>query len=186
MTPTLRRDEVLSDEVWAQLDPHCGRLSRRTAAKIWIVAAGAVVALIAILVVYLAGFVTPRLHADGSSYSMERPVVVSAEHPATITMRFVLMNYGSTAVSIHSLGGPLDGDLSALTFVSTWNVPPTLPAHAGQEVTVTYQLTSCAGFTTSPTLPVANVPVAVLRWWGAQHLRIPVADDIENPCVNDE
>ena len=178
----LKRDEALTDDVWARLDPHAGRLSRRSVLRLWAASAAAILLLIAAVGVYLTGFVTPRVHAVGSSFSMERPVDVSAATPVVITLHFTLDNRGSSTVAIKSLGGPLTGDLRQLTFVSTWNLPRSLPSDTGQEVTVTYRLTSCNGFPSAAEFPVGRLPLTVDRWWGTQHLMVPVDAVVPNPC----
>lgn len=181
----LKRDEALTDDVWARLDPHAGRLSRRSVLRLWAAGAAAILVLIAGVGVYLTGFVTPRVHADGSSFSMERPVDVSTTTPVVITLHFTLDNRGSSTVAIKSLGGPLAGDVRQLSFVSTWNLPRTLPPATGQEVTVTYRLTSCNAFPTAAELPIGRVPLTVDRWWGTQHLMVPVDAVVPNPCRAD-
>jgi hypothetical protein len=181
MRPTLSPDQVVSDEVWAQLDPNAGRLTRRTVAKMVATLVATILVGIAGLAVYRGGYLTPRLRADGATVSFERPVAVSSEHPILLAVNFELTDHGNTGVTVRSLGG----DVGPWKFVSTWNLPSHLAPAEAVIVKVTYRLDSCDGLPTSEDLPSFQIPMVVQHWWGSQHLRLPVADPGLNPCGPD-
>jgi hypothetical protein len=64
----------------------------------------------------------------------------------------------------------------------TASVPWSLPPDTGQEVTLTFRLASCSGFLSATDLPVSRLPLTVDRWWGKQHLMVPVDAVVPNPC----
>jgi len=56
-------DTMVSDIVWAQLDPHAGRLTRAERARLLVAVAGGVALLVAFALASTAGLVTPRVSA---------------------------------------------------------------------------------------------------------------------------
>ena len=52
---------LLTDEVWRQLDPGAGRLSRRTARRLWLAYGAGFVAAAAAVAVWLSGLVIPQV-----------------------------------------------------------------------------------------------------------------------------
>ena len=177
-------EPFLTDEVWAELNPHAGRLTRRQSILVCLMIA---VALLLVAIsggIVRSGFITPRLRGDGSRFAMVMPVEVSAATPATLSLTFILYNDGGMTVSLRSVGA----STGALRLIDRRNVPAALQPSTGQEVTLVYQFSSCDDFFHTLGLSQASsrkygvpVPIEVNRWWGVQHLELYV-DQSEWSC----
>lgn len=171
---------LLTDEVWAQLDPSVGRLSRRAVVRLW--TAGAVVAavLAAAGLVWWSGAVVARLdwprQLGGYAYSAARGGPVS--HEVTI------VNHGRFAVEIVGIGR--DGPGLRLLAVSrafadaaaggtpALELPSTLDAGAVLTFTVVYAVTDCAAVTGQ----AWPLPIRVRRPWGAQTVYVSLPTQV--------
>ncbi|MBX6749670.1 MAG: hypothetical protein IRY85_08350 [Micromonosporaceae bacterium] len=158
----------VSDEVWAQLDPYAGQLSRRTVmlGRIMIVAAALLV--VAGGLVWRTGIVVPRLAwPDGLPQWQEMPtgarvwVTVANEGRFPVTV----LDVGRSAPGFELLGveGP---DRASSPF------PVTLRPGQGVDAVLVYRITDCNG------PPVGDWPLTALvdRPWGTMTVEVPVPD----------
>jgi hypothetical protein len=147
--------DLLNDGVWARLDPHAGRLTRRVAARLWLVALVCAVLAVAALFVWRAGLIVPRIERD----RMAGGFVASVEAPE-FTVAVPLMNNGQLTETVLGVGRsgpgltlepPVDG------------YPLTLPSRTGVELRLRYKVTDCAA------VPAGDwpIPVRISRPWGA-------------------
>jgi len=171
---------LLTDEVWTQLDPHAGRLSRRVATRLWTGGAVAVIVLLAGVLAWWAGLVVPRLAWPGGDggYAYSAPPGGPVAHEVTI------VNAGR--IPVHVVGIGRDGPGLKLQAVSTafdTVVPARFPLaiEPGQTLTVTlvYQITDCSAVGRQPW----PVPVRVERPWGEQtaYVSLPVKTSRDAP-----
>jgi len=153
---------VLTDEVWRQLDPYAGRLSRRTVRRIrWAAAAIVLLAAIGELAWY-AGVLVPRVSwSDAPGYEF-------GWSPAHHSV--VVHNDGLLPIRVLGVGrsGPglrldrVDGTL-----------PSTVDPGSQLSVMLTYAVTDCAAVPTQPW----PVPVVVERPWGVQTVYVTLPDE---------
>ena len=91
----------VSDEVWAELDPSAGRLSRRTARRLWLAAAVAAVAALVYAFAWSSGIIPPELVATDSGWQVNRDVVGDADtQNPSVTRNISIRNEGWTPVRI--------------------------------------------------------------------------------------
>jgi hypothetical protein len=140
----------VSDEVWAQLDPRAGRLSRRGRFALALAALGAAALVIVVWAAGASGLVRPRLSVDGWA-SQE------SGH-ASFSERVVLANHGWTTARLTAVTTPTR-DLHVTGARG-------LPVHIrpGETVTITVRLAvlDCA----NPPSGWIPVRARVSHWWG--------------------
>jgi hypothetical protein len=175
---TTTRPQLVSDEVWAQLDPRAGALSRADTRLITRLTALAVVVAAAAMALWVSGFVRANLSwSDSQGYgSSFNP------HTHTFSTDVVVKNNGWTAVRVTGIGGDGAGlHLTGTTqpHISTdlgRTVPFTLEPGQTAILALDYQVTDCAAVT-SGSFPV---PVRVKRFWGTQTVSVGIATDLES------
>jgi hypothetical protein len=125
---------AVSDEVWRQLHPDAGRLSRRETARAWIVIVAALAVVIAGTAVGKSGLITPQL---GWSLWGVKP----AEPPTdTVTLDVEITNTGLAPVTITRVGHSGPG----LTLIATeGQLPVRLPATKGARLSLVFRITDC-------------------------------------------
>jgi hypothetical protein len=164
----LASTELLSDDVWRQLDPHAGRLPRRQTAMLWLTIAAVAAVVAAGVVVWRGGYLVARVdtrhEATGFSWG--------ASTGGPITIQFPISNDGRTAITVTSIGRSGPG----LTLDAPAGLPLTLAPHTGEVVYLRYEVTDCAA------IPAGAwpVPVVVRLWWGSQTVYVqpgPIDED---------
>jgi hypothetical protein len=125
---------AVSDEVWRQLNPRAGRLSRREAVRAWIVIVMAFVVVTACIAVGRSGLVTPQL-----SWGLWG--VKSAEPPTdTITLDVEITNMGLAPVTITRVGRSGPG----LALIATQgHLPARLAATKSARISLVFRITDC-------------------------------------------
>jgi hypothetical protein len=152
-------NDLLTDEVWDQLDPHAGRLSRRSVRRWCLAGLGLLMVAGAVVAVLRSGLVEPRLVVRVDSYSGEfRHSTASPTSPADITADITLTNRGFFDVTVTRVGASVTG----VAMVGTTTMPLVVPAGQSVEVTLNYKVTTCHIPSDMP------IPVTVHRFWGAQ------------------
>ena len=146
--------ELLTDEVWAQLDPHAGRLSRRQARRMWAAVLACLVLAVSGLYLWRAGLVVPRVERDGLMGGFEASV-----EGRGFSIGVPLMNNGQLTETVVGVGASGPG-LTLLPSADTF--PRTLAPHTGELLILRYAVTDCAA------VPAGDwpVPVRVSRPWG--------------------
>jgi len=159
---------LLTDVVWRQLDPHAGRLSRRTARRVRLAIAVALVAVVLGEFCWYAGLIAPRLSwtdSLGSEYGWD-PV----HHSVSV--------HNDGLLSVRVLGVGRSGPGFTLSSV-TGTFPTTVDPGGDLKFTLTYLVTDCAA------VPAGAwpVPIRVERPWGVQtvHIGLPSKQDDEAP-----
>lgn len=151
---------MVSDEVWQQLDPHAGRMSRRG----FRVFCAAVVAAAAIAALTAAGWRTAVTPVE-----LDWVVGGDAEaqlHPPRFENGFTVRNAGLLPVTITGVGGEIAG----LRFdgVGGPALPVTLQPGESVYVRVRYAITNCDAVPSDP-LPVH---FHIDRPWGTQSIPV--------------
>ena len=151
---------IFSDEVWAQLDPRAGRLSRRAKARVWLAGALALALAVGFVAIWRAGLIAPRLGVEPGVMSYD-------EAPGgQITFTVTIENRGRFPVSVLKVGG----DEPGLRLVRVeGDLPTTLDPGQRASVTLEYRITDCGVVPDD----LGPVPVRVERPWGdlTAHLR---------------
>ena len=144
---------LVSDEVWRQLDPDAGRLSRRTVLRLRWSLAGAVALALLVGAVWQSGLTVPRLAwTPDSGYGW-------STQDRTIEFEVRIANRGWTPVDIIGIGRSGPGfELRAIRA----ELPTTLRPGEDLDAVLLYQVTDCAA------VPADEwpVPVTVRRTWG--------------------
>jgi hypothetical protein len=144
---------LVSDEVWRQLDPDAGRLPRRTVVRLrWSIASMLAIAVVAGLG-WWSGLVVPRLawSSTGYSWSSIEDGIVQYEMPVT--------NRGWTSAEVVAIGRSGPGfELQT----ARAELPATLAPGQRIDVTLVYRVTDCAAVPGG----AWPVPFTVRRAWG--------------------
>ena len=150
--------KYVSDVVWQQLDPHAGRLSRRTVAQLWAASALAVLVIAAAIAGWHTGLLVPHLRSTGAS-SAEVPI----GGPITTSIEF--RNSGVRPVTILAAGRSEPG----LELLGNGNTLP-MTVGPGETFTLTfvYRITDCDAVPTG----AWELPVRVQRLWGEQTISV--------------
>jgi hypothetical protein len=146
---------MVSDEVWAELDPNAGRLSHQSFRRL-VLGFLALLALVASGgLVWQSGLILPRV---GWPFTAGWG---GSSGPGTFSHDLVLENQGWTPVTLTGVGR----DGPGLKLDRVFTVFP-LTLKPGQQVTInlTYRITDCAAVTRD----AWPVPVRIDRWWGEQ------------------
>lgn len=177
------KQQWVGDDVWQQLDPRAGALTRgqrRRAVTATTAAAGILVAGFAI---YRSGFVWAR-----AAYDRHTGLASSTSvNPAIIALQVPVKNTGWTTIRVTGIGqdGPglrlvRPGDTVGMEQVSELQGKP-LPfdLHPGQTVilAIGYRVTDCEAVPSGP-FPIA---VRVDRPWGTQTISIPLPQQTQWP-----
>ena len=155
----------VSDEVWAQLDPHAGRLSWRTVVLNWVTIVGAVLLVIAGALVWRTGIVVPRLAWPGLHQWQE--------DPAWVRVWITVVNRGRVPATIVDVGRSGPG-LELLDVEGPDRAPSPFPVTlgAGEGVTavLVYRITDCDA------TPVGDWPLTAVvdRPWGTMTVEVPI------------
>jgi hypothetical protein len=172
---TRTKTQWVSDEVWAELDPTAGTLSRTQRRRALAAASAAVAVLIAGFAVDRSGVV--RAHIDYSADSANAGA--ASLNPRFFIRQVAVQNTGWTTVRVTGVGqdgpglrlvrpGGPEGLPKDLELQDSTPVPFDL--HPGQIATVevAYQVTDCAA------VPSDSFPVALRidRLWGTQTIDI--------------
>jgi hypothetical protein len=151
----MAQSTLVSDEVWAQLDPGAGRPPRRSRRAIMVAAWLVAVLLFGWYVAGISGLVWPRLHAEGGwsaqFSSLDR----------TASQTFTLTNDGWAAVTVTGAASPVPD----VQVTGVDGAPLTIRAGEQVSVTVHYRVTGCPAFVDDP----GQAPPIRLRtshWWG--------------------
>jgi hypothetical protein len=161
--------QLLSDRVWAQLDPHAGRLPRRK--SLWVIAAAIAAAAVIAAIVPLvhSGVIQPRIHLSMNTRSVSGSSP-SPTHPVHWSETYTLSNHGSTTITVIGFGHA-GAHLSA-------PFPPTrIPPGASVKLTVNYRVTECGRVGEFPPSYTAT-QVRVRRWWGTQTVFVDYPDEV--------
>ena len=153
----------VADDVWRQLNPSAGRLSRATARRLLLGSLAAAIVLAMLGGVWRSGLVVAQVEYDlFAGYGWE----VGPGQPVAQTV--VAHNSGVAAVTLVGAGRDMPG--MRLTSVAP-TFPVVIPAGSSLELTVRYQVTDCAAVPTDEW----PVPVQVRMWWGEQtaYLDVP-------------
>lgn len=171
------KQQWVDDDVWQQLDPHAGALSRGQRRRAVAASAAAAVILVAGFAIDRSGFVWARAAYDPDS-ALQSSVSVN---PAIIAREVPVTNTGWTTIHVTGIGqdGPglrlvRPGDTVGMKQVLELR-GASLPfdLHPGQTVilAVGYRVTDCDAVPSGP-FPIA---VRIDRPWGTQtiHLAVP-------------
>jgi len=174
-TTTRTGTQWVSDEVWAELDPTAGPLSRTQRRRALAAASAAVIVLIAGFAIDRSGVVRAHIVYDSDSGD----IGATTPNPQFFTRQVAVQNTGWTTVRVTGVGqdgpglhlvrpGGPEGFPKDLELVGSTPVPFDL--HPGQIATVevAYQITDCAA------VPLGSFPVTlrVGRPWGTQTVDI--------------
>jgi hypothetical protein len=148
--------DLLTDDVWRQLDPNAGRLPRRQTVLIWISIAVAGVLVAAGFVVWRGGYVVARVDTrdEASGYGW------GTGTNRSFTIDLPIANDGRTAITVTSVGRAGPG----LALTAPVGLPFTLAPGHGVVVYLKYTVTDCAAVKSG----AWAVPVTVRMWWGSQ------------------
>jgi hypothetical protein len=125
---------AVSDEVWRQLHPGAGRLSRRQAARAWIVIVMAFAVVTAGIAVGKSGLVTPQL--EWALWGVKS----TAPPTDTITMDVEITNRGLAPVTIIRVGRSGPG----LALIATQGqLPVRLAATKSARISLVFRITDC-------------------------------------------
>lgn len=158
----------IPDEVWQQLDPNAGRLSRRTAARMWIAFVLVLAVIGAGLLTWRSGLIAPRLIWPNTGWAWEQTADGVARVQVTIAnggkFPVTLVDAGRSGPGLNLLGaeGPL---------------PARLQPDDEVVVVLVYRITDCAAAPRGPwpvmataqrpwgTMTVAVAPVLDFQYW---------------------
>jgi hypothetical protein len=163
---------LVSDEVWRQLDPHVGRLRRRTTARVWLAAAVGLCLGVGFVAVWRSGIVVPQLvwTEPGRSGWDERL-------GGPIWYEVGVSNMGEVPVTV------LDAGASAQSMRVRVDGRFPVTIRPGEDVTfvLTYLITDCTAVPLDP----GPLLVRVKRPWGHQTVRIPPPDSMLSSLLRD-
>jgi hypothetical protein len=166
---------LLHDEVWRQLDPYAGRVSRRTLVRSWAVGIVALLVLTTAAWVWESGAARPRLIADDGGWVSSLNVVdANPRHaPADpdLSQQVRIENHGWLAVRIAGVGADGPGIHLRESTVDQRLTPQTpfvLKRGGTAAVTMSYRITDCTAVPADPW----PIPVRLLRPWGIQTVHV--------------
>jgi hypothetical protein len=156
----MRRTELLTDEVWAQLDPRQAqlvRISRRAAAAL---TAAALLLTALVVAVLSSGVLRASVGVSSSSGSAEQGSRV-------VRQSFVIDNRGWTEVRIAAVQDATRGT----TLIHLDGAPGPIPAHGSTGLVLTYRIDDCAAVRPGTDLAAH---LRLDRWWGVQTVTVGV------------
>jgi hypothetical protein len=177
---------LVSDLVWAQLDPHAGRLSRRGLVHLWMAIVVMLVVIVGVGVALRAGVVTPRLDVDPTNGDGNARPAISTQSPATWHQNVTVTNNGWLPVTITKIGGGYPG----VRLMSTTTLPVRIAPHQDVDLTLTYSIVDCPpgagssgdGVTMTQFSGTPTLPITVRRSWGSQQVNVTI-DEPDWPSV---
>ena len=152
--------ELLTDVVWASLDPHAGRLSRRQAGRMWAAVLACLILFACGVYAWRGGLVVPRVERDDLMGGF-----VSSVEGRGFSIGVPLVNNGQLTETVLGVGASGPG-LTLLPSTDTY--PRTLAPHTGELLTLHFAVTDCAAVRDGPW----PVPVRVSRPWGTVTLHV--------------
>jgi len=149
------RRTAVSNDVWRQLDPSAGRLSRRAAVRAWLAIAVALGLILGVNALWQSGAFVAQLRWGVFATNQTTP-------PSdTFGLDVEITNDGLAALTVLGVGQSVPGlDLVG----ADRSFPVRLDPDASLRTIITYRITDCAQ------APVGSAPVAVRiqRRWGSQ------------------
>jgi hypothetical protein len=159
----------VSDDVWALLDPHAGRLTHRSVRTVKLGAVALVVVIVAFVVQGWLGILSPRLSSDGGSG------ISSRNGSRTLTIDFQLLNSGPVSEHLAGLSSSAN-----LRVAAVHGLPAHLAAHAAAQLEVRVVVTNCRAELAKP----GSLSVQVDRPWGhvSKRLDLPITNVMHTAC----
>jgi hypothetical protein len=139
----------VSDEVWAQLDPRAGRLTRSGRLALTVSAVAAIALIVGIWAAGVSGVVRPRLSATGWS---------ATTGPVTVVETVTAANTGWTTARLTSVATPTAG----LRIEGVRGLPVHVRSGASARIIVRIAVTDCA----NPPSGWIPLQVRASHWWG--------------------
>ncbi|HEY7223815.1 MAG TPA: hypothetical protein VH561_09530 [Micromonosporaceae bacterium] len=166
------------DEVWRQLDPGAGTLSRRTSLRLWVALAVVLVLLVAGAALWRTGLVVPRLAWPDGPHSW-----TTQSDEGVVRIDFQIVNDGRFPVTVQSVGrsGPglellgVEGGRVENPTPDVHPFPTTLAPGTVISAVLVYRITDCTH------IPTGSWPVTaqVHRPWGTMTVDVPEQGFIE-------
>lgn len=177
------RQQWVSDDVWQQLDPRAGALTRGQRRRIVAASAAAATILTAGFAIDRSGFVWARAAYDPRA-GLESSVSVN---PGIIAQEVPVKNTGWTTIRVTGVGqdgpglhlvGPGDS-VGTKQVAELQGKPLPFDVHPGQTVmlAIGYRVTDCDAVPSGP-FPIA---VRIDRPWGTQTISIPLPQQMPVP-----
>ena len=163
---------MVTDEVWAELDPHAGRLSGRGVAVVWLAVFAALTLSLVSAATSYDGLVVSQLNAQLKESPPHTPDVDPyVVTPGRITLTVVLRNDGKVPVTVIALGS------RARPLVSPVTWPIEIAPGRQIEVRLAYEIPDCGRFPTGP----YTFPIEMRHWWGTEHRSIELFLGLAQP-----
>jgi hypothetical protein len=166
--------QLLSDRVWAELDPHAGRLPRRTSVRVLVAAAVGALVIAAIVPLVRSGVVVPHIevHIPGTHTISDSSTPPTAAYPIFDTETYTVTNHSWMTITVTGFSRP-----AGVSVRSPSALPQRIPPGGQIQVKVSYQITSCAdaGGNEPRHSPIA---VHIHRSWGTQTVFTSTDDNL--------
>lgn len=159
---------LVTDAVWAQLNPDAGRLSRATARRMTAAVCALAMMLAVGALLSRSGLVVARLSWDRYVGGFKQSIALGRiEHGVKVR------NDGWVAVTVLGAGR----DMPGMTLVEVGSVFPfVLAPGETREFTATYQVSDCAAISRE----AWPFPLRVRHWWGEQTTYIEVPKEVRD------
>ncbi|MEY9931123.1 hypothetical protein ABH926_005770 [Catenulispora sp. GP43] len=174
----------VDDDVWQQLDPHAGGLSRRQRRRAAAAATAAAVVLVAGFAIDRSGLVRAQITYDPDTGLQSSATV----NPKVFTQQVPVKNNGWTTVRVTGIGhdgpglrlvGPTDtGELKQASEMGGRQPPFDLRPGQTAIMVVAYRVTDCAAVPAGPLL----IPVRVERPWGTETISLSSEVPMDQAC----
>ncbi|NUR60494.1 MAG: hypothetical protein HOV87_17805 [Catenulispora sp.] len=174
-------EQLVRDEVWAQLDPRAGALGGKQRKRAAIAVSAVAVVLGVSLVVNYSGVVLAQLARSDDTGTAGAALT----NPKIIMQEVAVQNTGWSTVRVVRVGqdGPglrlLSPSDPELRSAGVHGTEPPFDLRPGQtkKVAVAYRVTDCAAVTTGP----FPIQVRVERFWGTQTIGISLPQVYDGP-----